>query len=220
MTLELILGPMFCGKTEELIRRVDRETVVKKKVIAFKPSLDRRYSSDFIVSHSKARLKAVPLDKTSKIAWHLRKAGRVDVIAFDEIQFFDEGMIEFCRQYANDPNIEVIASGLNLDFRREPFKFKGSKKHIGEIMPLAHITNLRAKCTYEKEGGQMCDHGADYTQRLVDGKPAHYNDPLILVGASEAYAARCLSHHFVPGKDRINIHYWKSADPYFLQHNT
>lgn len=210
MTLEMILGPMFCGKTEELIRRVEREKVVEKKVLAFKPAIDTRYSRDYIKSHTGASLQAIPIDHASKIFWHLRRNSDVQVIALDEIQFFDEEIITLCEEYANSTRIEIIASGLNLDFRREPFKFKGSNKHIGEIMPIAHITNLRAKCTYKMENHEFCDKGADYTQRLVNGKPAHYDSPLILVGASEAYAARCLKHHFIEGKDNIHVHYWKS----------
>lgn len=210
MTLELILGPMFCGKTEELIRRVEREKVVDKKFIAFKPSIDTRYSKQAIRSHTGASLNSIPVDGTSKILWHLKRNPNVQVIAIDEIQFLDEGIIDLCREYADNPNVEIIASGLNLDFKREPFKFKDSKKHIGEIMPYAHITNLRAKCTYKMENHEICDHGADYTQRWVNGKPAHYNDPLILVGASESYSARCLKHHFIEGKDNLHVHYWKS----------
>jgi len=203
MTLELILGPMFCGKTEELIRRVEREKVVDKEVIAFKPSIDTRYSKHYIKSHTGAKIHAIPINKSSKIRWHLKRNPKAKIIALDEIQFFDKGIVKFCIEYANRHDKEVIASGLPLDFRREAFD------NLREIMPYAHITILRAKCTYRMENNEICDKGADYSQRLVDGKPAHYNDPLIKVGASESYAARCLKHHFVPGKDNLHAHYWK-----------
>ena len=209
MTLELILGPMFCGKTEELIRRINREIVVDKIVIAFKHSVDIRFSPEYIVSHSRGRIKATSVKNASQIYKHLKNKN-AKVIGIDEIQFFDEKIIDFCIDYANNPNVKVIASGLNLDFKREPFKFNGSTKHIGEIMPYASITNLRAKCTYFLEHDQKCNMEADYSQRLVNGKPAHYDDQLIVVGAKESYAARCLKHHFIPGKDDLHTHYWKN----------
>ena len=207
MTLELILGPMFCGKTSELIRLVEREIVVDKEVVSFKPEIDKRYSINDIASHAGGRLMSIPVDRSSEMYGHVKPT--TEIISIDEIQFFDEGVIDFCIKYANNPNVLLIASGLNLDFRRKPFKFRDSEKHIGELMPYARITNLSAKCTYTLENGKKCDRRADYTQKFVDGAPAPYDSPLVLVSEKKDYAARCLKHHIVPGRDTFNIHYQK-----------
>ena len=113
-----------------------------------------------------------------------------------EIQFFDEMVLDFWKSHYNG-KVNIIASGLNMDFRGEPFKFKESEKDIRSLRPYASVTELRAVCTHNKNG-KICGKQADYSQRLINGKPAPYDSPTILVGSSESYEARCFDHYSVP----------------------
>lgn len=182
-TLEVITGSMFCGKTEELIRRLRRATIAQQKVQVFKPIIDDRYAIGKVTSHSGANFEAIPVDQSNRIFDLL--IPDVTVVGIDEAQFFDEEIIEVADTLA-DRGLRVIVTGLDLDFRGEPFG----------VMPIMiakaeRVDKLNAIC-------MVCGRPACRTQRLLNGKPAHYDDPIIVVGASEMYEARCRQHHQVP----------------------
>ena len=181
--IEVICGSMFCGKTEELIRRVRRAIIAGQKVKVFKPSLDHRYGIQNITSHTGQTIAALPVASSEDI---LEQANSdTTAAAIDEAQFFDEGLVQVAQTLA-DRNIRVIIAGLDLDFRGEPF---GSMPHL---MCIAEdVTKLHAIC-------MICGQSASRTQRLVNGQPASYDEPIILVGAQESYEARCRRHHIVP----------------------
>ncbi|ATH93585.1 thymidine kinase [Bacillus glycinifermentans] len=183
--LELICGSMFSGKSEELIRRVKRATFAKQEVKVFKPAIDNRYSRDSIVSHNGTAIVCHSITSPKEIFEHISE--KTDVIGVDEVQFFDETIVAALNSLA-DQGYRVIAAGLDQDFRGEPFGV------VPDLMALAEtVTKLQAVCS-------VCGSPASRTQRLINGKPASYHDPIILVGASEAYEARCRHHHEVPGK--------------------
>ncbi|MEG7334687.1 thymidine kinase [Bacillus sp. 0102A] len=185
--LELICGSMFSGKSEELIRRVKRATYAKQEVRVFKPVIDNRYSEDAVVSHNGTSMKSYVISSAADIWDHISE--RTDVIAVDEVQFFDQAIVEALSSLA-DKGYRVIAAGLDMDFRGEPFGV------VPDIMAIAEsVTKLQAVCS-------VCGSPASRTQRLIDGKPVSYDDPVILVGASESYEARCRHHHEVPGKSK------------------
>ena len=183
--LEVVCGSMFSGKSEELIRRVRRASYGKQKVQVFKPLLDNRYSADEVVSHNGTKVLARPTKFASDILDHVSMD--TDVVAVDEVQFFDELIIDVVQILA-DRGIRVIVAGLDQDFRGEPF---GS---VPTLMSLAEsVTKLQAICL-------SCGSPASRTQRLINDKPASYHDPIILVGASESYEPRCRHCHEVPNK--------------------
>ncbi|MCY8105225.1 MULTISPECIES: thymidine kinase [Bacillus] len=185
--LELICGSMFSGKSEELIRRVKRATYAKQEVRVFKPVIDNRYSEDAVVSHNGTSMTSYAISSAADIWDHISES--TDVIAVDEVQFFDRAIIDVLSALA-DKGYRVIAAGLDMDFRGEPFGV------VPDIMAIAEsVTKLQAVCS-------VCGSPASRTQRLIDGKPASYDDPVILVGASESYEARCRHHHEVPGKSK------------------
>ncbi|MFB0634078.1 thymidine kinase [Bacillus rugosus] len=185
--LELICGSMFSGKSEELIRRVKRATYAKQEVRVFKPVIDNRYSEDAVVSHNGTSMTSYAISSAADIWDHISES--TDVIAVDEVQFFDQDIVEILSSLA-DKGYRVIAAGLDMDFRGEPFGV------VPNIMAIAEsVTKLQAVCS-------VCGSPASRTQRLIDGKPASYDDPVILVGASESYEARCRHHHEVPGKSK------------------
>lgn len=181
--IEVICGSMFSGKSEELIRRIKRAQFAKQKIAVFKPEIDNRYSQKEVVSHNGTKVIAIPVASSSHIK-AFNKDG-YDIIAIDEAQFFDEKIIETVMELA-DEGFRVILAGLDQDFRGEPFGPMPQLLSIAE-----HVTKLQAVCT-------VCGSPASRTQRLIDGSPAGYDDPIILVGASEAYEARCRQHHKVP----------------------
>lgn len=181
--VEIICGSMFSGKSEELIRRVRRAQFAKQKIAVFKPKIDNRYSDQAVVSHNGASFIAKPISHSIEILHHVEP--EIDIVAIDEVQFFDEGIVRVIQQLA-DKGFRVIAAGLDQDFRGEPFGQMPALLAIAE-----QITKLQAVCT-------VCGSPASRTQRLIDGKPASYFDPVILVGASEAYEPRCRHHHEVP----------------------
>lgn len=184
--VEIISGSMFSGKSEELIRRVRRATYGKLQVRVFKPAMDNRYSEeDVVVSHNGTKTIARPLVASNEIFDHIDKS--VDVVGIDEVQFFDKEISGVIDSLANQ-GIRVIAAGLDTNFRGEPFE------PMPELMALSEsITKLNAICP-------ICGEAASRTQRLIDNKPASYDEPEILVGASEAYEPRCRHHHEVPNK--------------------
>jgi thymidine kinase len=181
--IELICGSMFSGKTEELIRRLVRAEIARQKVQVFKPSLDQRYKADKLSSHNGSYYRATVVESAAEIAERLTE--NVDVVAIDEVQFFDWQIAELCDKLA-DQGRRVILAGLDLDFRGEPFGPMPLLMAQAEI-----VTKLQAIC-------MKCGALASRTQRLINGQPAHYDDPVIMVGASEVYEARCRLHHEVP----------------------
>ncbi len=188
--IEVITGPMFAGKTEELLRRVKRMDYAKKDYLVFKPVIDNRYSVDEVVSHSKKKASAINIQHGSEIKRHLKK--NTQAIVIDEVQFFDEAFVKYLKQYA-DLGYRVICAGLDTNFRGEPF---GT---IGNILAISdEVVKLTAICT-------CCGGVATRTQRIIDGKPAYYNDPIILVGEMESYEARCRDCHIVlEGDEKSN----------------
>lgn len=188
--IELICGSMFCGKTEELIRRVRRAIIAKQTIQAFKPDIDNRYGLQYVTSHNGERVEAMPIKRAYEILEHL--APNTTVVAVDEAQFLDDGVIGVAEILA-EKGIRVILAGLDLDFRGEPFGPMPRLLCIAE-----DVTKLRAICV-------VCGEPASRSQRLVNGYPANYHDPVIMVGAQESYEARCRQHHVVPGKPQEAI---------------
>ena len=183
--VELICGSMFSGKTEELIRRVKRAQIARQKVQVFKPRIDNRYTAEKVRSHDGLHLDAVPVDHAAEIL--ARVEPDTAVVAVDEVQFFDWEIAEVAQKLA-DAGKRVILAGLDMDFRGEPFG------PMPLLMAQAEkVDKLNAICV-------ICGAPASRTQRLIDGKPASYDDPVILVGASEVYEARCRACHQVPDK--------------------
>jgi thymidine kinase len=177
---------MFCGKTEELIRRVRRAMIARQKVQVYKPSIDDRYGVERVTSHTGQTVEALPIREPSEINRTLEPD--TTVVALDEAQFFTPDIVPIIEELAAR-GIRVIVAGLDMDFRGEPFGV------MPELMSRAEeVTKLHAICV-------VCGEEACRTQRIVNGEPARYSDPIILVGASERYEARCRSHHLVPGAD-------------------
>ncbi len=182
-SIEVVCGSMFCGKTEELIRRLRRATIAKQKVQVFKPVIDNRYHKEKVTAHSGADFDAQPVNSPQEILEKL--APDTTVVGIDEVMFFDDDVIDVVEQLAEN-GIRVIVTGLDMDFRGEPF---GS---MPKIMARAErVDKLQAIC-------MVCGGPASRTQRLVNGAPAHYDDPVVIVGAAEMYEARCRKHHDVP----------------------
>lgn len=181
--IEVICGSMFCGKTEELIRRLRRAIIARQKVKVFKPAIDDRYGIQRITSHTGQSVDAIPVAASGEI---LELAnGETTVVAIDEAQFFDAGIVDVAQRLADEFDIRVIIAGLDTDFRGEPF---GAIPHLLSIAE--SVTKLQAICV-------VCGGAASRTQRLVNGRPAALDDPIIMVGAQESYEARCRQHHEV-----------------------
>ncbi len=184
--IEIVCGSMFSGKTEELLRRVRRAEIARKKVQLFKPAIDNRYGQVRVASHNGvAREDAVVVACADELLSLVRPD--TDVVAIDEVQFFDMAIAAVCDTLANR-GMCVIVAGLDQDFRGEPF---GPMTQL--LARAERVDKLNAICV-------TCSASASRTQRLIDGKPARYDDPVILVGGSESYEARCRSCHEVPGK--------------------
>lgn len=187
MTLEVIMGPMFSGKTSELIRLVEREVYAKRRGAIFKAAFDKRYSAKEVVTHNGLRYKAYTVVPTSA---GLRKISEItakddlDAIGVDEVNFFPRGLVPILDKLAYKKR--VIACGLNLNFRAEPFE---------TTMALAaradKVTYLSAVCV-------VCGQEATRTQRLIGGKPAPRDSPLIIVGGKEFYEPRCRTCYEAP----------------------
>ncbi len=183
--VELICGSMFSGKSEELIRRVKRAKIARQHVQVFTHNIDTRYGIAKVASHSGADLDAHPIQHASQILEQLQPD--VTVVAVDEAQFFDWEIADVVNTLAQR-GIRVILAGLDTDFRGEPFG------PMPVLMAQAEqLDKLNAIC-------MVCGGPASRTQRLVNGQPAAYDDPVVIVGASELYEARCRHHHQVPRK--------------------
>lgn len=179
-SIEVITGSMFSGKTEELIRRLRRATIARQKVQVFKPIIDDRYKVEKVTSHSGSDFRALPIKSAVNIIDHLDSD--TTVVAVDEVQFFNNEIVPITQKLA-DRGLRVIISGLDTDFRGEPFG------PMPVLMAQAErIDKLHAIC-------MVCGEQASRTQRLINGHPAHDDDPVVIVGASELYEARCRKHH-------------------------
>jgi thymidine kinase len=183
-SLEVITGSMFCGKTDELIRRLRRATIARQKVQVFKPAIDNRYAVEKVTSHAGSGVAAIPVDSANAILEKLDND--TTVVGIDEAQFLDAEIVPLTKRLA-ERGIRVIVAGLDTDFRGEPFG------PMPILMAKAEVVDkLHAIC-------MVCGEYASRTQRLVNGQPARYDDPVVIVGASELYEARCRKHHIVPG---------------------
>lgn len=182
-SIEVICGSMFSGKTDELIRRLVRATIARQKVQVFKPAIDIRYAVEKVASHTGSTFDAIPVEKAADIRSKLD--ADTTVIGIDEAQFFDAEVAGVARELA-ERGVRVLVAGLDTDFRGEPF---GSMPIL--MAEAEHVSKLHAIC-------MTCGDDASRTQRLVNGKPARYDDPVVIVGASEMYEARCRRHHEVP----------------------
>jgi thymidine kinase len=186
--IEVVTGVMFSGKSEELIRRVRRALIARKRVQLFKSALDDRYAGlDRISSHDGAGVDAVPIRSGLELARLAHPA--TQVFGIDEVQFLDDGVVEVVSMLA-DRGARVVLAGTDMDFRGEPFG------PIPRLLTLAEtVDKLHAICV-------VCGGAATRNQRLVDGEPAPYEAPTIQVGGAESYEARCRRCHQVPRADR------------------
>ncbi|MFI3209951.1 MAG: thymidine kinase [Peptostreptococcaceae bacterium] len=178
--IEVVVGPMYSGKSEELIRRIKRAEIAKQKILVFKPTIDDRYSKNDVVSHSGQSTTGIVIDDSKKIYDYIND--EVQVVGIDEVQFFDEKIVDICIDLA-DKGIRVICAGLDMDFRGEPFGPTPKLLTVAEF-----VDKIQAICS-------TCGQPATRTQRLIDSEPAKYDDPIIQVGAIESYEARCRKCH-------------------------
>ena len=181
-SIELICGSMFSGKTEEMIRRLRRAVIARQQVQAFKPTIDQRYHVEKVTSHNGLHFEAQPVLRAADIMDALDP--QTTVVAIDEAQFFDNGIIAVCERLA-DAGIRVICAGLDMDFRGLPF---GPMPAL--LARTALVDKLHAICV-------VCGEEASRTQRLIEGRPAAFDDPVVMVGAAEVYEARCRECHQV-----------------------
>jgi len=187
--IEVICGSMFSGKSEELIRRVKRARIAKQRVVVFKHAIDDRFSPKEVVSHDGDKVDSIPATDSASIMASVPLG--THVVAIDEAQFFDDALLGVCDVLASR-GVRVIVAGLDTNFRGEPFG------PMPLLLALAEeVTKLNAIC-------MRCGAPASRTQRLVNGKPAKYDDPVVMIGASEAYEARCRSCHEVRGKPGLH----------------
>jgi thymidine kinase len=189
--IEVISGVMFSGKSEELIRRVRRAVIAKKRVQVFKSHLDARYAGIYQVSsHDGRAVDALPVDTTDQIAKELQ--ADTQVVGIDEAQFLDAPIVGLVTSLAQR-GIRVIIAGTDLDFRGEPFG------PMPQLMAIAEqVDKLHAICV-------ICGGPASRNQRLIGGNPARYDSPTIMVGGQEAYEARCRACHRVPRRDEDQV---------------
>ena len=177
--VEVICGPMFSGKSEEMIRRLRRAEIAGQRVVILKPRIDDRYDATDVVSHAGARMRAVPIASAVEVA---ERAQGFEVVGIDEVQFLDETIVDHTLALA-DGGVRVVVAGLDQDFRRLPFG------PMPELLSHAEfVDKLQAVC-------HRCGGPATTTQRLVDGKPAPYSGDTVIVGAAEQYEARCRDCH-------------------------
>lgn len=183
--IEVICGCMFAGKTEELIRRINVLSYARKNILVFKPKIDDRYSTTEIASHAGSKVPCIVISEAKEILNHVNYD--TDVVAIDEVQFFDVDVVDIC-EYLADSGLRVMVAGLDKDFRGEPFGV------LPDLLTRAEfVTKLTAVCA-------KCGAPATRTQRIINGKPASFNDPIVLVGAKEAYEPRCRHCHEIVEK--------------------
>lgn len=186
-SLTVVCGSMYAGKSEELIRRARRALYAKRKVQVFKPAIDSRYDEHMVVTHMGVKHQAIAVPSVADLRAALLP--RVETVCVEEVQFFDEGIVALLVELA-DQGVEVICAGLDQDFRRRSF---GS---MPQLLALAdEVVKLRAIC-------MVCGRPASHTYRSIEGKPAGVDDPLILIGATESYEARCRNCHQLRGETK------------------
>ena len=189
--IEVICGVMFSGKSEELIRRVRRAIIARRKVQVFKSHLDERYTGIYHVSsHDGRSVEAVPIDTLDQIVRQL--ASDTQVVAIDEAQFLDPAVVQLSTELASR-GLRVILAGTDTDFRGEPFGPMPQLLAIAEV-----VDKLHAICV-------KCGNPASRNQRLIGGRPARYDSPTIMIGSAETYEARCRSCHSVPRRDEDQV---------------
>ena len=174
--LEVICGSMFSGKSEELIRRIRRVEFAHAKAAVFKHKIDNRISIDYITSHGGDKYKAIAIDTPSDM--ELFVSDSVQLIAVDEVHFFGEEIVPVIMNFI-DQGKRIIVAGLDLDFRGIPFGCMPTLLSIANT-----VIKLNAICA-------VCGDEAIFTQRLINGRAAKFDDPLILIGAQDCYQARC-----------------------------
>lgn len=189
MTIEVICGGMFSGKTEELIKRIKRSNFSGKKVQVFKPEIDSRYDPLFVNSHSGIKIDAITIKESKDLLSKIEID--TDIIAIDEIQFFDDSIIPIIEGLAKD-GIRVIVAGLDLDFKGEPFGIMPKILCVAEFIDKYHAVCVKCKKT------------ASRSQRIIDGNLASNNDPVVLVGTSESYEPRCRNCHINKEQKKVN----------------
>ncbi len=177
--LEVVCGPMFSGKSEEMIRRLRRAEIAGQSVVIFKPRVDDRYDATDVVSHAGVRMRGVPVASVPEL---LARARGMEVVGIDEVQFFEPAVVDAALALA-DGGARVVAAGLDQDFRREPFGPMPLLLAYAEF-----VDKLQAVC-------HRCGGPATTTQRLVDGAPAPYSGDTVVIGAAEQYEARCRDCH-------------------------
>jgi thymidine kinase len=182
--IEVITGTMFSGKTEELIRRLERSEIAGQKVQVFKPEIDDRYSEETVCSHRGSEWESEIIPTSESYNEIMEKVGEADVVAIDEANFFQEGLIRAVQDLA-DEGYRVIVVGLDQTYRGETFK------PMGRLMAIAeYVEKFQAIC-------EKCGEPATRPQRLIDGEPAHVDEPTVEVGGDEKYEARCRNCHDV-----------------------
>jgi thymidine kinase len=183
--VEVITGSMFSGKTEELLRRLRRAEIAGQEVAAFTPAIDDRYGEATLGSHAGRTWEAEVVDTTGEgVAEIPGKLNGEQVVAIDEANFFPAELVEVCQELAADGR-RVVVSGTDQTYRGEPFE------PVPQLMAVAeYVDKMQAICT-------ECGEPATRNQRLIEGEPAHYDDPTIMVGAEESYEARCRNCHVV-----------------------
>ena len=189
--IEVVAGVMFSGKSEELLRRVRRASIARKRVQLFKSHLDNRYAGLFAVSsHDGRSAEAIPVDTSEQIAVRLDPTAQV--VAIDEAQFLDPGIVRLVTALA-ERGRRVILAGTDTDFRGEPFGAMPALLAVAEV-----VDKLHAICV-------LCGSPASRNQRLIAGRPAPYDSPTIMVGAADSYEARCRACHVVPRADAAQV---------------
>ncbi len=179
--LEVVCGPMFSGKSEELIRRLRRAEIAGQRALIVKPVIDDRYDVGHVVSHAGAKMRAVTATSSAEV---LRLANGYDAVGIDEVQFFDDGIVATISALV-DRGARVVAAGLAQDFRAEPFGAMPTLLCVAEF-----VDKLEAVCN-------RCGGPATLTQRLLNGRPAPYGGATVQIGALDSYEARCRACHSV-----------------------
>jgi thymidine kinase len=186
-TLTVVYGCMFAGKTTKLIEIAKSKIQSNKHAIVFKPSIDKRYSEVSVVSHDGLSMEAVVYDELAKITVHESQPA---LVAFDEIQFYEPAVINYIDGLLSQ-GTDVVVSGLDVDFRGEPFM------NVSTLLEKADEAHrLYARCV-------VCESPATISQRIIDGMPAKYTDPVIMVGGQETYEPRCEKCHIIGAYETV-----------------
>jgi len=192
---------MFSGKSTELIRRIKQAKVSKFEIVVYNPAIDTRYGEGQICNHDKDTLvKSLPVIDSAALLNDVSRRGGIQKVFIDEAQFFDGRIVGVVDYLMNELGIDVVLAGLLHDFKGEIFG------PMGELLARAHkITSLAAICTFDMPDGNICNSSAYFTQRLINGKPADYDSPVVMVGGAESYTARCERHWQIPGRPKIDV---------------